>query len=275
MAQQTHPWKTTTQSILLTKNGPIAFTPQNVVVTHPESMDCECTQTNCACFYTYDEDGNNGEGGGCVCMDVGQECNEDCKSCAKYPRTNNTQMANYNPVKVKVVEVNEIIGKGLIADEDIKNGQLVGVFHGEIGTYDDIAMTPYSMELGEMEIKIKATGEIIRDVFIMDCSNYGTDMNYCNHTCNNNNTKAYTVKCGPIVQVGVYATTDIASGEYIHWNYGDFYNMRCYCSTIGEGYQCNGWIGKERGSGTNTNIVSVLLCTFKPVTHNINKTMCI
>ena len=95
---------------------------------------CECKNGNCDCRW------HDGGGNACPCMLVwGSECKSCCVPCSRLTargQLDNRQIrrtiGGLQTKKTKVIKINNELGWSVVVDEDFKNGELLGIFVGEL-----------------------------------------------------------------------------------------------------------------------------------------------
>ncbi|XP_020085419.1 histone-lysine N-methyltransferase ASHH3-like isoform X3 [Ananas comosus] len=164
----------------------------------------------------------------CLCGMLLSTCSRSCKCgslCANKPFQN-------RPIKkVKLIET-ERCGLGLVADEDIKRGDFVIEYVGEV--IDD-------KKCEERLWKMKHCGEtnfylceINRDM-VIDATYKGNKSRFINHSCQPN-TEMQKWAIDGETRIGIFATRDIRKEEELTYDYQFVQfgaDQDCYCGALG------------------------------------------
>ncbi|XP_052207652.1 histone-lysine N-methyltransferase ASHH3 isoform X2 [Diospyros lotus] len=155
-------------------------------------------------------------------------CSSGCKcggSCL------NKAFQHRLPKKMKLVKT-EKCGSGIVADEDIKQGEFVIEYVGEV--IDDKTCE-------ERLWKMKHRGEtnfylceINRDM-VIDATYKGNKSRYINHSCCPNTEMQKWIIDGE-TRIGIFATRDIKKGEHLTYDYQFVQfgaDQDCYCGAVG------------------------------------------
>lgn len=151
------------------------------------------------------------------------ECNDNCK-CSGCLCGN--RLIQFGPRKNFVVKKcdNDIKGLGLFTNKEIKYGNFVCQYAGEIITEDE-AKQRYTFYQNNNEINyifcIKENfGEMMMKTFI-DPTTYGNIGRYINHSCDAN-CKLYIFRINNMMPIlGVFAKQNILVDSEITYNYGN------------------------------------------------------
>ena len=186
-------WKTVSQSIFL--NG-IPYTNQYLKLMKHDT-DCDC-DAYCDCQW------NPPDPPSCGCIIDNKEC-KNCDGCASAltkGHADNQQISRLGitPKKTSVTWLNEQMGHSLVMEEDWKAGDALIGFAGHVILDADVPEEHqvYVIDLGSWEFELQQDykeykkGRIFKGKWSMDCTNIGTDANFINSTCGNNNAKTYT-----------------------------------------------------------------------------------
>ena len=187
-----------------------------------ESRQCTCT-ANCFC---HSQLVNFEITPPCPCDAEGREC-VDCDGCKA---ADSVGLPNCSQIHEKgsvlsageVKYINDEWGYGFFANQDIVSGKLIGCFEGVVklrqdAKSDDIYTFGFSNSF--RIILIADTDARIPEKktnWVIDASEMGTQLNFINTTCNNNNVTAYTVWVSGIPKLGFYANKNIKKGLSIH-----------------------------------------------------------
>ncbi|KAL8489826.1 hypothetical protein ACS0TY_025155 [Phlomoides rotata] len=160
----------------------------------------------------------------CLCSMLLSSCSSVCKcgsSCLNKPFHQRTVK------KMKTVQT-EKCGMGVVAEEDINQGDFVIEYVGEV--IDDKTCE-------ERLWKMKHRGEtnfylceINRDM-VIDATNKGNKSRYINHSCCPNTEMQKWMIDGE-TRIGIFATRDIKKGEYLTYDYQFVQfgaDQDCYC----------------------------------------------
>ncbi|CAK7325030.1 unnamed protein product [Dovyalis caffra] len=164
----------------------------------------------------------------CHCGMLLSSCSSGCKcgsSCSNKP-------FQHRPVKkMKLVQTDKC-GSGIVADEDIKQGEFVIEYVGEV--IDDKTCE-------ERLWKMKHRGEtnfylceINRDM-VIDATYKGNKSRYINHSCSPNTEMQKWIIDGE-TRIGIFATRDIKKGEHLTYDYQFVQfgaDQDCHCGASG------------------------------------------
>ncbi|EXB81592.1 Histone-lysine N-methyltransferase ASHH1 [Morus notabilis] len=199
---------------------------------------CECkydiSQPESACGET------------CLNVLTSTECTPGFCLCGYYCKNQRFQKCEYAKTKLFKTENR---GWGLLADEDIKKGQFVIEYCGEVISWKEAKRRSQAYEI-----------QGVRDAFIIslnasetiDATRKGSLARFINHSCQPNcETRKWNV-LGE-VRVGIFARQDIAIGTELAYNYNfEWYGgakVRCLCGAA----SCSGFLGaKSRGFQEDT-----------------------
>ncbi|XP_058077903.1 histone-lysine N-methyltransferase ASHH3 isoform X2 [Magnolia sinica] len=164
----------------------------------------------------------------CHCGMLLSSCSTSCKcgnSCLNKP------FQHRKVRKLKLVKT-EKCGSGLVADEDIKQGEFVIEYVGEV--IDDKTCE-------ERLWKMKHRGEtnfylceINRDM-VIDATYKGNKSRFINHSCQPN-TEMQKWRIDGETRIGIFATRDIKRGEDLTYDYQFVQfgaDQDCYCGALG------------------------------------------
>ncbi|XP_020524500.1 histone-lysine N-methyltransferase ASHH1 isoform X1 [Amborella trichopoda] len=199
----------------------------------------------CDCEY----DANDPEGGckgRCLNVLTSTECTPGHCPCGIYCKNQRFQKCEYAKSKLFKTEGR---GWGLLAAEDIKAGQFVIEYCGEVISWREAVRRSHAYE-----------AEGLKDAFIIcldssesvDATRKGSLARFINHSCEPNCvTRKWTV-LGEI-RVGIFAKKDISEGTELAYNYNFQWfggaKVRCLCGAA----SCTGFLGaKSRGFQEDT-----------------------
>ncbi|XXG88037.1 hypothetical protein AAC387_Pa12g0307 [Persea americana] len=163
----------------------------------------------------------------CHCGMLLSTCSLSCKcgnACLNKPFQNRAVK------KMKLVKT-EKCGSGLVADDDIKQGEFVIEYVGEV--IDDKTCEDRLWEMkrrGETNFYLC---EINRDM-VIDATYKGNKSRFINHSCQPN-TEMQKWRIDGETRIGIFATRDIRKGEDLTYDYqfvqfGE--DQNCYCGAL-------------------------------------------
>ncbi|KAF9663123.1 hypothetical protein SADUNF_Sadunf17G0005700 [Salix dunnii] len=147
----------------------------------------------------------------CHCGMLLSSCSSGCKcgsSCSNKP-------FQHRPLKKMKLVQTEKCGSGIVADEDIKQGEFVIEYVGEV--IDDNTCE-------ERLWKMKHRGETnfylceINRNMVIDATYKGNKSRYINHSCCPNTEMQKWIIDGE-TRIGIFATRDIKKGEHLTYDY--------------------------------------------------------
>ncbi|XAR64522.1 Histone-lysine N-methyltransferase [Bertholletia excelsa] len=207
---------------------PIPYTSikRNIYLTKKVKRRLEDDGIFCSCSSSNGSSGVCGRD--CHCGMLLSTCSSSCKcgsSCLNKP------FHHRLPKKMKLVKT-EKCGSGIVADEDIKQGEFVIEYVGEV--IDDKTCE-------ERLWKMKHRGEtnfylceINRDM-VIDATYKGNKSRYINHSCCPN-TEMQKWRIDGETRIGIFATRDIKKGEHLTYDYQFVQfgaDQECYCGAAG------------------------------------------
>ncbi|XP_010537264.1 PREDICTED: histone-lysine N-methyltransferase ASHH1 [Tarenaya hassleriana] len=199
----------------------------------------------CECKFDFgDPDSACGER--CLNVLTSTECTPGYCPCGVYCKNQKFQKCEY--AKTKLVKT-EGRGWGLVAVEDIKAGQFIIEYSGEVISWKEAKRRAQAYE-----------GQGLKDAYIIslnaseaiDATKKGSLARFINHSCRPNcETRKWTV-LGEI-RVGIFARESISRGTELAYDYNfEWYGgakVRCLCGAI----SCSGFLGaKSRGFQEDT-----------------------
>ncbi|XP_010251460.1 PREDICTED: histone-lysine N-methyltransferase ASHH3 isoform X3 [Nelumbo nucifera] len=207
------------------KHTPYTFIRRNIYLTKKVKRRLEDDGIFCSCTASPGSSGVCGRD--CHCGMLLSSCSSSCKcgtSCLNKPFQHRTVK------KMKLVKT-EKCGSGLVADEDIKQGEFVIEYVGEV--IDDKTCE-------ERLWKMKHRGEtnfylceINRDM-VIDATYKGNKSRYINHSCRPN-TEMQKWRIDGETRIGIFATRDIKKGEHLTYDYQFVQfgaDQDCYCGAL-------------------------------------------
>ncbi|XP_028116599.1 histone-lysine N-methyltransferase ASHH3 isoform X2 [Camellia sinensis] len=202
------------------------FIKRNIYLTKRIKRRLEDDGIFCSCSSSSGASGVCGRD--CHCGMLLSTCSSGCKcgnSCLNKPFQHRV------PKKMKLVKT-EKCGSGIVADEDIKRGEFVIEYVGEV--IDDKTCE-------ERLWKMKHRGEtnfylceINRDM-VIDATYKGNKSRYINHSCCPNTEMQKWIIDGE-TRIGIFATRDIKMGENLTYDYQFVQfgaDQDCYCGAAG------------------------------------------
>uniref|UniRef100_A0A2N9IM17 SET domain-containing protein n=1 Tax=Fagus sylvatica TaxID=28930 RepID=A0A2N9IM17_FAGSY len=155
-------------------------------------------------------------------------CSSGCKcgiSCLNKP-------FQQRPVKKMKQVKTEKCGSGIVADEDIKQGEFVIEYVGEVIDDKTCEERLWNMKhRGETNFYLC---EINRDM-VIDASYKGNKSRYINHSCCPNTEMQKWIIDGE-TRIGIFATRDIKKGEHLTYDYQFVQfgaDQDCHCGAAG------------------------------------------
>ncbi|KAM7266705.1 hypothetical protein ACFE04_004602 [Oxalis oulophora] len=199
---------------------------------------CECK------FNVVDPDSACGDR--CLNVLTSTECTSGYCPCGIFCLNQKFQKCEY--AKTKLIKT-EGRGWGLLADEDIKAGQFIIEYCGEVISWKEARRRSHTYE---------TQGVLDAYIICLDASDYidatkkGSIARFINHSCEPNcETRKWTV-LGE-VRVGIFAKQDISVGTELGYDYNFEWfggvKVRCLCGAA----NCSGFLGaKSRGFQEDT-----------------------
>ncbi|KAF9679294.1 hypothetical protein SADUNF_Sadunf07G0124900 [Salix dunnii] len=155
-------------------------------------------------------------------------CSSGCKcgsSCSNKP------FQHRQVKKMKLVQT-EKCGSGIVADEDIKQGEFVIEYVGEVIDDKTCEERLWKMKhCGETNFYLC---EINRDM-VIDATYKGNKSRYINHSCSPNTEMQKWIIDGE-TRIGIFATRDIKKGEHLTYDYQFVQfgaDQDCHCGSSG------------------------------------------
>ncbi|KAK7391234.1 hypothetical protein VNO78_19646 [Psophocarpus tetragonolobus] len=199
----------------------------------------------CECKYDSD-DPDSACGDSCLNVLTSTECTPGYCPCDILCKNQKFQKCEYAKTKLFKTEGR---GWGLLADEDIKAGQFVIEYCGEVISWKEAKRRSHAYE-----------NQGLKDAFIIclnasesiDATRKGSLARFINHSCQPNcETRKWNV-LGEI-RVGIFAKHDIPIGTELAYDYNFEWfggaKVRCLCGAI----KCSGFLGaKSRGFQEDT-----------------------
>ncbi|KAL2236359.1 UNVERIFIED_CONTAM: Histone-lysine N-methyltransferase ASHH3 [Sesamum indicum] len=203
-----------------------SFIRRNVYLTKKMKRRLEDDGIFCSCSSSAGSSGVCGKD--CLCSMLMSSCSSGCKcgsSCVNKP-------FQQRPMKKMKTVLTEKCGMGVVAEEDINQGEFVIEYVGEV--IDDKTCE-------ERLWKMKHSGEtnfylceINRDM-VIDATYKGNKSRYINHSCSPNTEMQKWMIDGE-TRIGIFATRDIKKGEHLTYDYQFVQfgaDQDCYCGAAG------------------------------------------
>ncbi|KAE9617237.1 hypothetical protein Lal_00034287 [Lupinus albus] len=164
----------------------------------------------------------------CHCGLLQSSCSSSCKcgsSCMN-------KAFQHRPVKKMKLVQTEKCGFGIVADEDIKRGDFVIEYVGEV--IDDKACEERLWVMKRRGDTNFYLCQINRDM-VIDATNKGNKSRYINHSCCPNTEMQKWIIDGE-TRIGIFATHDIQKGEHLTYDYQFVQfgaDQDCHCGAVG------------------------------------------
>ncbi|KAK9124884.1 hypothetical protein Scep_013730 [Stephania cephalantha] len=204
---------------------PYTFIRRNVYLTKKIKKRIEDDGIFCSCN---SPTGSSVCGKDCHCGMLLSSCSSSCKcgsSCLNKP-------FHQRPVKKMKLVKTERCGSGLVADEDIKRGEFVIEYVGEVIDDKTCEERLWKMKhCGETNFYLC---EINRDT-VIDATYKGNKSRFINHSCRPN-TEMQKWSINGETRIGIFATRDIKTGEHLTYDYQFVQfgaDQDCYCGALG------------------------------------------
>ncbi|KAF2103079.1 SET domain-containing protein, partial [Rhizodiscina lignyota] len=169
----------------------------------------------------------------CPCKELNRECDPDlCSTCGaidvldpvnRYDddvvngRCHNVFVQRNRPKHTKI-GISQISGCGLYACEDIKTGEYISEYKGEICSHGEAERRGvlYSYRTNNYLFTVNP------DVFDIDSMRYGNKTRFINNSEIDANINVYAqlLFCNTVVRIGMFAKKDIKAGDELFFNYG-------------------------------------------------------
>ena len=208
-------WTTTKESLF---QGKIPFNDNYFKVLNID-LECNC-DSNCECHWDAGQ-------ANCACMWTNVECDASCAGCDEVLSkglSDNRQISRLGvtPKKTDAKYLNQQMGYSMVLQEDFKAGDCLVGFTGNVILEKNLPQghNIYVVSMGKLKLKLKKAhgnyekGKIFEGEFVMDCTDFGTDANLINSTCNNNNAEAYTMIVKGVPIPAIFAKKDGKKGLF-------------------------------------------------------------
>lgn len=148
----------------------------------------------------------------CPCLAANRECDPDrCKSCRS---CNNMAIQNQKRKRL-LIGVSDIAGWGIFAGEDIKSGEMICEYTGEVVSQEEAERRGIIYDIRRTSFLFNLDHD-----FVVDATYKGSKVRFANHSdCPNATSKVMDVL--GTLRIGIFASSDIHTGEEItfHYNY--------------------------------------------------------
>ncbi|VVB03320.1 unnamed protein product [Arabis nemorensis] len=210
------------------KPTPYIFIRRNIYLTKKIKRRIEDDGIFCSCSSLSDGSSSTVCGSNCHCGMLFSSCSSSCKCGIE---CNNKPFQQRHVKKMKLIQT-EKCGSGIVAEEEIKQGEFIIEYVGEV--IDDKTCE-------ERLWKMKHRGEtnfylceINRDM-VIDATHKGNKSRYINHSCNPNTQMQKWIIDGE-TRIGIFATCDIKKGEHLTYDYQFVQfgaDQDCHCGAMG------------------------------------------
>ncbi|OMO66650.1 hypothetical protein CCACVL1_21036 [Corchorus capsularis] len=204
---------------------PYTFIKRNIYLTKKVKRRLEDDGIFCSCTSS---PGSSVCGRDCHCGMLLSSCSSGCScgdSCLNKPFQN-------RPVKKMKLVQTEKCGAGIVAEEDIKHGEFVIEYVGEVIDDKTCEERLWNMKhRGETNFYLC---EINRDM-VIDATYKGNKSRYINHSCNPNTEMQKWIIDGE-TRIGIFAMRDIRKGEHLTYDYQFVQfgaDQDCHCGAAG------------------------------------------
>ncbi|XP_048233444.1 histone-lysine N-methyltransferase ASHH3 isoform X2 [Ricinus communis] len=207
------------------KPTPYTFIKRNIYLTKRIKRRLEDDGIFCSCGPSPGSSGVCDRD--CHCGMLLSSCSSGCKcgdSCLNKP-------FQHRPVKKMKLVQTEKCGAGIVADEDIKQGEFVIEYVGEVIDDKTCEERLWNMKhRGETNFYLC---EINRDM-VIDASYKGNKSRYINHSCSPNTEMQKWIIDGE-TRIGIFATRNIKKGEHLTYDYQFVQfgaDQDCHCGAV-------------------------------------------
>ncbi|KAL8139629.1 hypothetical protein V2J09_005650 [Rumex salicifolius] len=208
------------------KRKPYKFLRRNIYLTKKVKRRHEDDGIFCSC--------NSSPGSNTVC---GRDCHcgmllSSCSSGCKCGSSCNNKPFHLRPTKKMKLVQTEKCGAGIVAEEDIKRGEFIIEYVGEVIDDKTCEERLWKMKhCGETNFYLC---EINRDM-VIDATYKGNKSRYINHSCSPN-TEMQKWSIDGETRIGIFATREIKKGEYLTYDYQFVQfgaDQDCHCGAPG------------------------------------------
>ncbi|KAL1341897.1 hypothetical protein HN51_028465 [Arachis hypogaea] len=191
------------------KPMPVTFIKRNIYLTKRVKRRLDDDGIFCSCTSSPGSSAVCGKD--CHCGMLLSSCSSGCKcgvSCLNKP-------FQHRPIKKMKLVQTEKCGSGIVADEDIKQGEFVIEYVGEV--IDDKTCEERLWNMKLRGVTNFYLCEINRDM-VIDATYKGNKSRYINHSCCPNTEMQKWIIDGE-TRIGIFATRDIRKGEHLTYDY--------------------------------------------------------
>lgn len=205
---------------------PYIFIKRNIYLTKKTKKGVEDDGIFCSCSLS--PDSSTVCGSNCHCGMLFSSCSSSCKCGSE---CKNKPFQHRYVKKLKLVQT-EKCGSGIVAEEEIEQGEFIIEYVGEV--IDDKTCEERLWKMkhhGETNFYLC---EINRDM-VIDATHKGNKSRYINHSCNPNTQMQKWIIDGE-TRIGIFATCDIKKGEHLTYDYQFVQfgaDQDCHCGAIG------------------------------------------
>ncbi|KAL2557123.1 Histone-lysine N-methyltransferase ASHH3 [Forsythia ovata] len=204
------------------KSTPYSYIKRNIYLSKKNKRPLEDDGIFCSCSSSAGSSGVCGRD--CLCGMLMSSCSSGCKCgsfCLNKP-------FHQRPVKKMKLVKTKNCGSGIVADEDINQGEFVIEYVGEVIDDKTCEERLWKMKhCGETNFYLC---EINRDM-VIDATYKGNKSRYINHSCcPNTEMQKWTIDGE--TRIGIFATRDIKKGEHLTYDYQFVQfgaDQDCYC----------------------------------------------
>ncbi|XP_010508331.1 PREDICTED: histone-lysine N-methyltransferase ASHH3-like [Camelina sativa] len=211
------------------KPTPYIFIRRNIYLTKKVKKRVEDDGIFCSCSSSSPGSSSSTVcGSNCHCGMLFSTCSSSCKCGSE---CNNKPFQQRHAKKMKLIQT-EKCGSGIVAEEEIKPGEFIIEYVGEV--IDDKTCE-------ERLWKMKHRGEtnfylceINRDM-VIDATHKGNKSRYINHSCNPNTQMQKWIIDGE-TRIGIFATRGVKKGEHLTYDYQFVQfgaDQDCHCGAVG------------------------------------------
>ncbi|KAL0923783.1 hypothetical protein M5K25_007856 [Dendrobium thyrsiflorum] len=210
----------------LKSSMPYTFIKRNIYLTKRIKRRAEDDGIFCSCATSVSQSAVCDRD--CLCGMLLSSCSKSCKcgeSCINKP-------FQYRPMKKMKLVKTEKCGSGLVTDEDMRQGDFVIEYVGEVIDDKTCEERLWKMKhCGETNFYLC---EINRDM-VIDATYKGNKSRFINHSCQPN-TEMQKWTIDGETRIGIFATRDIEKGEELTYDYQFVQfgaDQNCYCGAKG------------------------------------------
>ncbi|XP_078445264.1 histone-lysine N-methyltransferase ASHH3-like isoform X2 [Wolffia australiana] len=232
------------QCLIKEKASLYTYIKRNVYLTKKTRTRIDDDGIFCSCGHS--SGSSSACGTDCLCGALLSSCSQNCKCGGKCL---NKPFQHRRVKKMKLVQT-EKCGSGIIADEDIKQGEFIVEYVGEV--IDDKTCEERLWRMkhgGETNFYLC---EINRDM-VIDATFKGNKSRYINHSCKPN-TEMQKWTINGETRIGIFATRNIKKGDDLTYDYQFVQfgaDQDCYCGADGCRKKLGSKLSKLKASNSN------------------------